>query len=49
MLGRHQAREDPHPAFAYDEVVIAAAECLAPALDDPHPASLAAIDGCELI
>ena len=49
MLGRDQAREDPHPAFGDDEVMIAAAERLAAALDDPQPPSLAAIDGRELI
>src|SRR4029077_13979048 len=44
-----QAGKNLHPAFAYDEVMVAAAKRLAPALDDPHAASLPAIDRRELI
>jgi hypothetical protein len=49
MLGGHQAGKNLHPALVYDEVMIAAAKRLAPALDDPHTASLPAIDRRELI
>ena len=49
VLGRDQPRKDLHAAGADDEVVIAAAEALAAALDDAQAPPLAAVDRGELL